>query len=305
MTKDQNYKYTWDAANRLVSLTFINPQPTTMTDNITFIYDGLGRRVGIVESHGSNVLTSKAFVWCGKKLCQERDSTGHTVTKQFFTYGEQINGTNYYFAKDHVGSVRDMTDSGGNIQASYDYDAWGRQTQLAGSLTADFGYTGFYINRTTGLGLTWYRAYDTEKGRWLSRDPLENQIDFNRYEYVANDPIKLIDPNGLLYTDDPNADQNLQDIVVIAIIVVLQRVDPPLAAKLAADLGQYETDVDILKTLKEEGKEDCEATQTLIKLYSTLVFNLYLDIERIMLIGDQSTIPPNLSYPPGTIGNLK
>jgi RHS repeat-associated protein len=194
--KDSRFSYSWDAANRLIGISSINATPATVTDTIQMTYDGYGRRVGIVESHGSTVLTSKTFVWCGGQLCQERDSTGHTVTKQFFPRGELINGTNYYFAKDHLGSVREMTDSSGNIQANYDYDPWGRQTVLSQALTADFGYAGFYVNKTTGLDLAWYRAYDPEKGRWLSRDPLGEKVGINLFEYADNEPTLLVDRNG-------------------------------------------------------------------------------------------------------------
>ena len=223
---DQVYRYSYDAANRLISISSINPTPPTMPDNITFTYDGKGHRVGITEIHGTAVLTAKTFVWCNDILCQERDVTGHTVTKQFFGQGEQISGTNYYYTFDHLGSVRELTDSSGNVQASYDYDSYGRQTVLSQAVTADFGYTGFYMNHSSGLDLTWFRAYDPNKGRWLNRDPLDDlssnpmaQIilggpstsmglprsihfmgqgqDTNLYEMVKNNPLMLTDPLGL------------------------------------------------------------------------------------------------------------
>jgi hypothetical protein len=49
------------------------------------------------------------------RLCEERDSTGGTVTKLFFNQGEQISGTSYYLSRDHPG-VREMTDSSGAIR---------------------------------------------------------------------------------------------------------------------------------------------------------------------------------------------
>ena len=178
-------------------MTSLNPTPPTVPDTLTFSYDGYGRRVGIVESHGSTVLTSKTFVWIGASLCQERDSTGHTVTKQFFDYGEQINGTNYYYTLDHLGSVREMTTSSGTVQASYDYDAFGRQAVFSQAVTTDFGYTGMYMERAANLELTLYRAYDANMGRWLNRDPLAEFAGNNLYEMVNNNPFQWVDPFGL------------------------------------------------------------------------------------------------------------
>jgi RHS repeat-associated protein len=189
--------FAYDAVNRLVQVNFLNPQPTTKPDTVQMTYDGLGRRVAITELHGTTVINAYTYVWCGVNSCQERDVTGHTIGKQFFDQGEQINGTNYYFACDHLGSVREMTDSNGVVHANYDYDAYGRQTKLSGDLDSDFGYTGFYVEKTLCLDLTWFRAYDPEKGRWLSKDPAGEAVGYNLYQYVSNNAFDYIDKLGL------------------------------------------------------------------------------------------------------------
>ncbi len=196
LTNDTDKSYGWDAANRLVQINFLGARPATMVDNIQMSYDGFGRRVSITEKHGNTVLSDKRFVWCGAELCQERDATGSTVTKQFFKLGERIGATNYYYTKDHLGNMREMTDSGGTVRARMEYDAYGRSTKLSGDMDADFGYTGFYVNKTTGLDLTWFRAYDPEKGRWLNRDPMGERIG-NLYSMVWNNPLKWTDLLGL------------------------------------------------------------------------------------------------------------
>jgi hypothetical protein len=40
-----------------------------------------------------------------------------------------------YYSRDHLGSVREMTDSSGNIQARYDYDPHGRVNPIQGTVT--------------------------------------------------------------------------------------------------------------------------------------------------------------------------
>lgn len=205
-----------------MQVNILNAEPATVADTVQMSYDGLSRRVAITESHGGTVLTSKTFVWCGADLCQERDNIGHTVTKQYFGLGEQINGTNYYYTKDHLGSVREMTDSAGVVHASYDYDAFGRQIKLSGNIDSDFGYTGFYKEPAANLDLTWFRAYDANRGRWLNRDPLSDVLKtvssipmvninmnfregfstLNDYSYGMNDSFRMIDPLGLCLTDN-------------------------------------------------------------------------------------------------------
>jgi len=178
--------YTWDAANRLISIT----QSSGVTQ---FVYDGLGRRVA--EKFNGTLI--KQWVWCGgAKPCEERDA-GNGVTKRFYSQGEQIGGVGYFYTKDHLGSVREMTDGGGAVRARYAYDPYGRRTKLSGDMDASFGYTSDYYHQQSGLCLTLYRGYDPNLGRWLSRDPIAERAGLNLYGYVYNNPIKHVDSLGL------------------------------------------------------------------------------------------------------------
>src|SRR5579862_8005011 len=184
----------WDAANRLVAIY------SNGTYRSVFTYDGLGRRVRQTEINGTTTNSDNWMLWCGTELCEKRDSAGGTVSNRFFAQGEQIGGTNYFFARDHIGSIREMTDTNGTIRARYSYDPWGRRTKVGGDLEADFGFTGHYYHGPSGLHLTLYRAYSADLGRWLNRDPLENaelRQRPNLYEYVNNQSVLLSDRLGL------------------------------------------------------------------------------------------------------------
>lgn len=186
-----NVTYEWDAENRLVAIN--NQYNNTRSE---FTYDGYGRRVKIIEKANGTATSTNQFVWSGMSLCQQRDGSDN-VTKRFYAEGEQISGANYYFTRDHLGSVREMTDSSGNIRAEYAYDPYGRQTKVSGDLNADFGYTGYYVHQPSGLQLALFRAYDSDIGRFINRDPIEEGGGLNLYDYVANNPINYFDPLGL------------------------------------------------------------------------------------------------------------
>ena len=193
LTDDGTRKYGWDAENRLVSITTktAKPLPPTIT---WFRYDGFGRRIAIITRQNE-----KRYLWCGEALCHARDAND-IVSRRYYPEGEVIpaSGSLLYYAKDHLGSVRDVLDvRNGNSLASYDFDPYGTPTQSAGSLTTDFRYAGMFYHQDSGLYLTQYRAYDARLGRWLSRDPIGEIGGSNPYADVANSPIQRTDQTGL------------------------------------------------------------------------------------------------------------
>lgn len=189
--------YEWDAANRMTAMERVTSGARVSRSEFT--YDGLGRRVKIVEKDGSGTVTStKHFVWCGLELCQERDVTGSTITKQFFPQGEVRSGTKYFYTRDHLGSIREVTDISGSVLARYDYDPYGFRTKISGSFDCDFGFTGHYFHAASGLCFALFRVYDPNTGRWLNRDPLAERGGVNLYEYVGNNPSLWVDIYGLI-----------------------------------------------------------------------------------------------------------
>ncbi|HWX20794.1 MAG TPA: RHS repeat-associated core domain-containing protein [Candidatus Binatia bacterium] len=187
-----NMSYEWDAEDRLVAV-------NNGALRSEFSYDGFSRCVQILEMNNGSTTSTKRFVWSGAQMCEERNAN-NSVMKRFYPEGEQVAGHNYYFTRDHLGSVRELVDvSGAALAAQYDYDPYGRRTVSAGgAVNADFGFTGLYYHAPSGLHLALFRAYDAETGRWLNRDPIAEDGGLNLYSYVANDPAGSLDPMGLL-----------------------------------------------------------------------------------------------------------
>ncbi len=189
----------WDAEDRLVAV-------NTGKQRTEFTYDSRSRLASLRQLTDGSEVSFRRFVWSGSKICEERDAAD-VVTKRFFDQGMKVEfgptAGNYYYTRDHLGSIREVTDSGGNLRARYAYDPFGRRTRLTGDIEADFGFAGMFWSSEAKLWLTHYRAYDAELGRWLSRDPLQNaevKEGQNLYAYVANNPVNLIDPDGLMST---------------------------------------------------------------------------------------------------------
>jgi RHS repeat-associated protein len=191
LTSDGTRTFEWDPLNRLTAV-------NSGTQRSEFTYNGLSQRVKIVEKTNGSVTSTKQFVWCpgDPQPGEERDGSNN-VTKRYYTQGVQIGSTNYYYTRDHLGSIRELTNGSGTVQTRYDYDPYGRRTRLTGTLDADFGFTGHYYHQLSGLHLALYRAYNADLGRWISRDSIAEQGGINLYAYVGNNPVKIVDPLGL------------------------------------------------------------------------------------------------------------
>jgi len=190
LVSDGTKTYEWDALDQLVAVN----QGALRSE---FTYDGEGRRVRVVDKDSGTVTSDKRFLWCGLELCEQRDASGSVVQRRFYSEGVQDGGSNYFYAADHLGSVRELTDGSGVLQTRYDYTPFGKRTKVSGTLDADMGYTGHYTHPSSGLALTLFRAYDATKARWLSPDPIGLEGGNNLYAYVGNNPINDSDPLGL------------------------------------------------------------------------------------------------------------
>jgi len=182
----------WDAQHRLTAVN----QGNLRTE---FAYDGMSRLASIRQLQNGSQVSFRRLVWCNGRICEERDMSGTNITKRFYPQGVALEtGTNagtYYYTRDHLGSVRELTDAAGNVRSRYTYDPYGRKTKVSGDVDADFGFAGMFWSSEVSLVLTHFRAYDPNLGRWLSRDPL--QADPNLYAYARNNPVNLTDRSGL------------------------------------------------------------------------------------------------------------
>lgn len=118
-----------------------------------------------------------------------------------------------YLHRDHIGSVTAITDESGAVLQRLSYDAFGKRrnaTSWGGALT-----TGDWtsIASITHRAFTFHeqldnvdlinmngRVYDPGIGRFISADPFVQaplmSQSLNRYSYVMNNPLSLIDPSG-------------------------------------------------------------------------------------------------------------
>jgi RHS repeat-associated protein len=160
----------------------------------------------IKETTSGTVTEQRDFVWCGNERCEVRNGlSGDALLRQFFSFGETISGTSYFFTNDHLGSTREMTNSAGSIVWQQSFDPYGVASTVVSATPADFGFAGYYLHSRSGLNLSATRAYSPVLGRFINRDPIGESGGVNLYEYVGNNPMSWTDPLGLQYWPDPQS----------------------------------------------------------------------------------------------------
>jgi RHS repeat-associated protein len=111
------------------------------------------------------------------------------------------NGQTAWLHRDHLNSVRAITDLTGSIVNRSQYRPYGEQIQTIAGIQESKGFIGERQDPETGLVYLHARFYDPVLGRFLQADTLDPDIagvDVNRYAYALNDPINKSDPNGHL-----------------------------------------------------------------------------------------------------------
>jgi RHS repeat-associated protein len=110
----------------------------------------------------------------------------------------------FYLLSDHLGSTSVVVSQTGVAQAFYYYYPFGDSRSGEFSNLTRNRFTGQYndsgLGGTSGLSFFGARWYDPQLGRFIQADTVvphpSDPQSFNRYSYVRNDPVRLIDPSG-------------------------------------------------------------------------------------------------------------
>ena len=179
------YQLTWDDEDRLVGETL----PSGQVD--TFVYNGLGLRVGKTDSTGTY-----AYVCDGTSPGSPVLSDGHAL----YTPGlsESRGGVSRYNSYDRLGNLWFVDNAAASQSYYQDTTGFGTSLGASGTDLSAFGYgggNGCQTDADTGVVLMGHRYYDTRIGRFISQDHAKSG--YNWYTYADNSPVNKTDPLGL------------------------------------------------------------------------------------------------------------
>jgi RHS repeat-associated protein len=191
---NQTSRLTSGVADRTIAYDNDN-RPTSVTlgsATVTYLYGPDGERL-------KKQTTSGTTLYLGADT-EIDPAGGHT--NYLGTDVKQVGGVINVLHRDHLTSVRRVTDATGTLTRASVYQPYGVQTEtvLAPLSPAEpKGWIGERTDPETGLTYLHARYYDASLGRFLSPDwwdVSDPAVGTDRYGYSMGDPVNKADPNG-------------------------------------------------------------------------------------------------------------
>ena len=234
MTGDGTYIYSYDAENRLKSIT--SAVETNGAIRVLNFYDHRNRRIRkiVQQLHSTSVpppappsgtdewltLETHTFVWDGNNIILEKVEFADGTTRTFeYFWGLDKSGTEqgaggvggllavsldgvfYIPCYDHNGNIVRYVSEVGTTVAQYIYDPYGNIIESSGPLADkfSFGFSTKYHDREIDMIGYQQRVYLPVLGRWLNRDPIEEADGENLYVFAGNSPLMNWDLLGFTW----------------------------------------------------------------------------------------------------------
>jgi len=167
----------------------------------TFTYDGENRATGVagvayVYGPDGARLRKTTGTATTLYLGDDFEFSGGVWTKYLTAEAKRIGSVTSWMHRDHLSSVRLITNAAGAQAERANYLPFGQQFP---ALSQSKGYIGEKFDPETGLQYLHARYYDPVLGRFLTPDtfdPTDPGVGTNRYAYCFDDPVNCSDPNG-------------------------------------------------------------------------------------------------------------
>ncbi|TMR01764.1 RHS repeat protein, partial [Actinomadura soli] len=214
-SKPANWRYEWDAEDRLIGVRTPDGQ------HWRYRYDPLGRRIAKLRlaPDGKGIAERLDFVWDEAVPAEQIHRTWSarqnayvgsgtvweyepetlrpvTQTERIPASDEWIDQQFYAIVTDLVGTPRELVSPDGAVAWHPVTTLWGTELSSTGPASCPLRFPGQYHDPESGLNYNFHRFYDASTARYESSDPLGIEPAFNPYAYVRN-PLAEMDLLGL------------------------------------------------------------------------------------------------------------
>jgi RHS repeat-associated protein len=166
--------------------------------NITYTYDANGQKLGKVSTTGSGT-TNTDYI---SGIQYTNGAIAFIQTEEGRANNNAGTYTYEYTLTDHLGNNRVTFDQTNGKVGEEDYYPFGLNMHRQVNATNKYLYNKKELQEELGQYDYGARFYDPVIGCWTTIDPLaEKSRRWSPYNYVVNNPIRNIDPDGMDYTN--------------------------------------------------------------------------------------------------------
>ena len=212
-------QFAWDHRDRLIGVVMKPGENANPTSTISYKYDAFNRRI---EKNVNGTITR--YVYDRGNIHLEYD--GNNTFQAKYVHSDNVDEPlrmerpdnpykndkfpvqEFYYHRDRLGNITEITDFEGTVVQRYVYDAFGKVSifdkdgnaitpNSANYLKSPYAFTGQEYDYETGNIFFDARYLDPNTGRYISEDSMGFAgLDENLYRYVGNNSVNLVDPEG-------------------------------------------------------------------------------------------------------------
>lgn len=219
LTNYNGWIFRWDGENRLI---LASNAATVVCNQYDYMSRRIMKTVSNLQSEAWTLKSQTRFVYDGWNLIADIHSSASGSTTNLYTWGLDLSGTlqgaggvggllarttqasgssaTVFYTFDGNGNVINLVgDDGVTVAAHYEYDPFGNITLAEGveATSNPWRFSTKYFDSETGLLMYQLRPYSPGLGRFVSRDPAEEQGGENLYGFVGNSAVNGVDALGL------------------------------------------------------------------------------------------------------------
>ncbi|WP_163178132.1 DUF6443 domain-containing protein [Bacteroides sp. 51] len=210
-----------------------------------YLYDASGRKLQTKHVNGATTLTTD---YCGSVIYENR-ALKRILNEEGYVTLSGTTPSYYYYLKDHLGNNRVVAQSTGTPEQKSSYYPFGSTFKTSGENAQPYKFGGKELDGNTQWHDFEARNYDDRLSRFTTMDAMaEKYYAISPYAYCANNPMRYVDPTGMVLTSPDDIMVNTENKAIDVFKtqdaydrIFIDRTDPIITEKGFLDLQAAES----------------------------------------------------------------